>query len=413
MYTSTTADAFLKRIFTPDFIVNTVASKASRLYKLIKKDTSGAGDFLAMLVVVDESAGASSDFTEAQTGALDTTTTFGSKFIIPWFEDNAVQRINGKALRQSRNNDGAWTKLVRFAMDSCLRIAAFRNSIALATQGWGELATVSATSGSTFKPLRPEHIARFYKGMRLVFSTTLNTAVLRSATALTITGIDPNTTIITLSATMASVGATDNDIVFVSGDRENSATPSRLRPAGLPVFLPLQPVTDATISTLYSVVRSTNGRLYGNYVDGTSLSIEQTLITLGQTVASQGNQDGKLVMVVSPNVYTRLAVELGSNKRYSGKDGQFGFSTLLLSVDGIDCAVISDKFFDDAAAYCVDPKEIECTSMGPCPGINNDDGVGNLLRVSDKNAVETRVVSYFNYGMSNPAGAGVALLPLP
>lgn len=413
MYTPTTADAFLKRIFSPSFIVNTVASKASRLYKMISKNANGGGDFYAMLAVADESAGASADFTTAQTGALDTTTTFGSKFLVPWFEDNAVQRISGKAIAQSRTNDGAWTKLVRFAMDSCLRVAAFRNSIALATQGWGELSQVTATSGSTFKPLRPEHIARYIKGQQLHFSAQLNTAVLRSGTALTITGIDPNTTLITLSATMASVGATDNDWVFTAGDRENSATPNRLRPAGLPVWLPLQPVTDATISTLYSVVRSANGRLYGNYVDGTQLSVEQTLITLGQTVASQGNQDGKLTMVVSPNVYTRLAVELGSNKRYSDAKGQFGFSTLVLSVDGIDAAVISDKFFDDSSAFCVDPKEIELHSIGPCPGVANDDGKGALLRVADKNAVETRVVSYFNYVLTNPMGAGVALLPLP
>jgi hypothetical protein len=412
MYTEVTANAFLKRVFSPGFIVNTAASKSSRTLKMLKKFTNGGGDFFAFLAVVDESAGGSSDFATAQTGATDTTTTFGSKFLVDWFEDNAVQRISGKAIAMSRNNDGAWTQLVRFAMDSCIRLAAFRNSIALATQGWGELSQISNVAGSTFTPTRPEHISRYIRGQQLVFSTTLNSAVLVSATALTITAIDPNSTTITLSATLASVGAANTNWAFTNGDRQNSATPVRLRPAGLPAWLPSTiPVVDTTISTLYQVVRSNNGRLYGNFIDGTNLSVEQTLITLGQAVASQGNQDGKLSIVVSPNMYTRLAVELGSNKRYSDGTGQFGFKTLLLSVDGIDANVYSDKYFDDTAAYCFDPNEVQMNSIGPAPGINNNDGQGNLLRVSDKNAVETRVVSYFNYTVMNPAGAGVALLP--
>lgn len=411
MFTPTVADAFLKRVYRPGFITNTVASKASKLYQLCKKNTGGSGSFYEMLVVADESAGASSDFSEAQTGATDTSITVGDRFIIDWFEDDVVQRISGKAIAQSRNNDGAWMKLVRFAMDSCLRIAAFRHSIALATQGWGELAQLDGVSGFTFKPLRPEHIHRFYRGMRIVFSESLHGHVLRSATAIKITGIDPGSLTITCDTALATPGGVDDDWVFTIGDRQNSATPTRQRPPGLPVWIPPQPVTDSTISTLFSVVRSNNGRLYGNWVDGTDKSIEQTLIELVQACNSFGNQEGMMTVVVSPNVRTRLVTELGDRKRFTDLNGKLGFKVLTIDADGIEAGVISDKYFDDVYAWCVDPKEIEINSIGACPGINNDDGKGALLRVGDKNAVETRVVSYFNIGMPNPMGAGIALLP--
>jgi hypothetical protein len=412
MFNPTVADAFLKRLYRPGFIVNTVASKSSRLYRLSKKNTNGSGSVYEMLVVADELAGASSDFSEAQTGATDTSNTVGSRFSIDWFEDNAVQRISGKAIAQSRNNDGAWTKLVRFAMDSCLRIAAFRNSIALATQGWGELCQLASVSGFTFKPKRSEHIHRLYKGMRIVFSSALNTATLRSATAIKITGIDPSSLLVTCDTALATPGGVNDDWAFTIGDRQNSATPARVRPPGLPVWIPgVRPVTDTTISTLFTIDRSLNGRLYGNYVDGTGKSIEQTLIELVQSCSSFGNMDGTMLITLSPNVRTRLVTELGDRKRFTDLNGKLGFKVLTIDVGELSAGVIDDKYFDDVYAWCVDPKEIEINSIGACPGINNDDGKGALLRVSDANAVEVRVVSYWNIGMPNPMGAGVALLP--
>lgn len=410
MFSETTAAAFLKRKYSPQYIVNTVTSRASRVFKMCKKDPAGGGAFYDFLAVAEDVGGNSPDFATAQSGATDATTTVGSQFLVPWCEDNTVQRIKAKAIAQSKNNDGAWTQLLKYAMDSCMRLAAFSLSLSLATQGWGEVCQITASAGSTFKCLRPEHIHRLYKGMKLQFSQLLNTTVLRSATILTITAIDPNANLVTLSGTLASVSAVDNDFAFIAGARDNSATPGRNKPSGLPVWLPAQPVTDTTISTLYNVVRSNNTRLYGNFTDGTLLSIEQALTTNAQVVSSIGNAEGQRVFVVAPAVYTALSTELGSNKRYNSDAGQVGFKTIIVDVDGVEAKVIPDKFFDTQYAYCIDPNTVVYASIGALPQINDVDG-NKVLRVADDNAVEVRVVSYSCIAVKDPMSCGTVALP--
>ncbi len=58
---STVGVNFLKKFYTPQFIVNTVSGKASRLFNLITHKTNGAGkDYNFLSVVGDNPSGSAS-----------------------------------------------------------------------------------------------------------------------------------------------------------------------------------------------------------------------------------------------------------------------------------------------------------------------------------------------------------------
>ena len=406
-FNSTTASAFLQRKYSKGFIANSIAAKASKLLAMIPKNTENEGSDYNYLVSVDESGvGYGADFGTAQNMAATSTSAAGVQFRADYIEDTQVWRVSSKLLAQTRTNANAWTNALKLAVDRSLRVAAYRKSIALFTQGWGELGQLAGVSGSTFKFADPAHIYRILPGAPLVFAQTLNTSVLRSGTAIVATSVDYSSNVVTTSAPLSTPGGVNGDFVFILSDRQNSATPTRVRPVGLPVHIPVQPVTDTTISTLFGADRSTDSRLYGQYQDATDLSPVDGLLALIQTCASIGNASD-MVAVVSTSKYTEISKMLGTERRIVEVKGEgiAGFKTIELFQDGVSCMLFSDKYADTNEGYVIDRKAFEWVSVGPAPHIMSDDG-NSVLRISDDNGIEGRVYSLEQLVCKNPAACG-------
>lgn len=408
-FNSTTAAAYLQKMYSPSIITNTVTSAQSRLMQLCKENTNGGGDSYKFMADVDDVPTGSSDFATAQNIAKNNTVVLGvGQFDVPWFEENDPWRVSGKVIAQTKGKAHSWTSALDRSMKGAMNIAGHRMSVFFYGQGWGEICQVSGTSGSTFIPKRAEHIWRIFRGMQIVFSSSLNAAGLRSATVRTVTGVDYDTGVVTLNGTMAGVSAVDDDWVFFAGDREDSATPSRRVPAGMGAWFPAAR-TDATITTLYGVARSGNSRLYGQLTDGTTGSKKDALKRFCQRLSAFGNAK-KIVLACSPNIYDALSTEMGSNDRNNnivelkGRGG-FGFKSLVVFVDGIEASIIVDKYCDDTASYGGDPSSIEINSIGPAPHIDNDDG-STLIKISDDRGVEGRLVADWNIAPKNPGAFG-------
>lgn len=411
----TTGAAFLKRFYSPTFIQNAIDREGSRLFAMVPKDTNGSGDSYNFFVDVDGGvASGSADFATAQNTAANNAATIGSQFKVDWVEDHEVVQIDGKFLAQTRNNTGAWTAALKYAMDNAIRYAAHRKSIAFVTEGWGELdVAISGVSGATFACGDSVHIYRFMKGMPLVFSSSKNAAVLRSGTPINVTGVDYTNNLVTCDTNLSTPGGANGDSVFTSGDRQNSATPVRLRPAGFPAWIPNQSggVTDTTISTLYNVTRSSNTRLYGQWIDGTTQSLQDACIQAAQTCSSIGNATD-MVIALAPANFTTLSKSMGSDKRYVDLKGNggIGFRTISVYADGVEAAVISDKYMGSHAAFLIDRKSFVHASIGPAPHIDSDDG-NTILRISNSNGVEGRIVSYECIACKNPPPNAYISLP--
>lgn len=416
---STVGTNFLKKFYQPQHVLNTISKKSSRLLNLVTHNTNGAGRDYNFLSVVGDNPSGSATMTKAQaTGTAQMQ--LGAQFAVPWFNDYENPTVAGDLIAKTRNDKGGWLPALRAEMDSSLRYAAHRKSIALFTAGWGELGTIGATTtlaSNTCQLADPSAIYRFVKGMTIVFSQSLNANGLRNSggtTELTVLSVNYNTG----SFTTAAVGTTTpanlstitgvalGDVIFISGDRQDSATPSLLRPVGLgsPLGGGWAPIVAPTPGeSFFGQDRTQNSFLYSFYVDGRSMGFAQALVTAAQTASSIGNADS-LVGVVSPRQFTNLAISLQGQTQYTEIKGRAGvsFKTIMVYADGIELPVISEKYCVDGVSYVGDPKGIHWTSIGEAPQISDDDGQRMVRQVND-DGVEVRIKSYETCTLENAA----------
>jgi hypothetical protein len=159
-------------------------------------------------------------------------------FVIPVAKKYNHAGVEGLAMIQSETPAQAFAKMGQKELDGAL-VATMRQLATLAAGGgYGILGTISAANAS------PPYIdltvkseaANFRKGMDLVGMASASSGALRSATARTVTSIDPSLGRIFLSADPTALAWAANDVVAVNGDRPNS--PSIVNLLGLDFWIP-------------------------------------------------------------------------------------------------------------------------------------------------------------------------------
>lgn len=416
---ATTASAWLKRMYQPGFIANSIAKKSSRAFAMITEKPDCGGDSYNFLSMVSELPAGSASFATAQTQAQNSTQALGYQFNVPYFESHEPIEVAGDMVLKTKNKEGGWLKALDYSTQSALRWAAHRMSVALFTTGWGELGQISAGTNVATNIITladPSTVYRFMPGMVLTFASALGGVATRNTNGtLTVTAVNYNGAVgstghLTMSAVInTNTGTVASDYIFSQDDRLAAGT-SQVRPGGLAMWLALpgsyfDPAGAAP--TIYGVNRAANSRLNGNYIDGRSQSVKASLIQGAQTCSSIGNAE-KLVAFVSPNKFTELSNSLDTNQRYTDLSGRgsVGFRTITVYADGIDLPVMSDKYCPDGVGYLLDTKNVQINSCGPAPHIDETDGLA-LLRQPSSFGYEGRILSLFNFTVNNTAACGV------
>lgn len=401
---------FLKKFYTPQFIVNTVSSKSSRLFNLITHKTNGAGKDYNFLSVVGDNPSGSATMSSSQTTGT-AAMQQGAQFVVPWFNDYETPTVAGDLIAKTRNDQGGWLPALKAEMDSSLRYAGHRKSVAFFTSGWGELGQIATTTNlatSTLQLADVSTVYRFIPGMQLVFSLSLNANLLRTGVVfLTVLGVNYSTGTLTMSGVLNTVtGIATGDIIFTRGDRQDSATPSLLRPVGLgsPLGGGWAPIVQPSPGeSFFGQDRSLNSFLTSFYIDGRGQPLAMSFVQAAQTCSSIGNAES-LVGVCSPRQFSALANSMQGQVQYTEVKGRGGiaFKTILVYADGIELPVISDKYCVDGVAYVGDPKTFKHTSIGEAPHINHDDGQQMVRQTSD-DGVEVRIRSFETFTLESAA----------
>ena len=405
-YNATTVQSILKTYFNNKAVQNVIASKKGAIYADMPRSTDGGGDYCKFTQQLSTPFTISSDFTTAQNLAAASTVAPGLKYSMPWQEQSGPIRVSAKANLLSRTDKVAWFKALGKAAADVLMMQHHVYSIKSLASGFGELAgtAISGVSGFTFTVTKGA-IVHFVEGMPLVFSSTLDTAVLRSANAIKVTAVDYATGVVTCDTALATPGGVNGDFVFLAGDRQNSATPSRLCPVGLRHWLPsVRPVTDTNISTLEGTVRSTNSRSYGGFIDATVLDDIDGLVQAVQTAVTVGNATD-LTAYVSHSRFTAIATALSSDRRYADNNGNSGFLKISVSGSDITVPLKIDKNLEDDDGYVLQKGAYTIVSCGELPMIQEEGG--NWTKVSDDNGLEMRTYGLGAFLMLDPAACCV------
>jgi len=208
MFTQAALTNYTKRTYDSKMVDNSISAFEDPAFKAIKKDPGGqGGEDHTWLCDADDAFNGSPDFSIAQTEASSNDIVVGTKFRSDWFDWSAVAQLTESIINKTRNNDGAWMQATDTAVRKTLRAIAHANGVIFQGQGWGEITKIQSVSGSTFVPNPKSDISKFVKGMPVVFSDTLHTSVLRSATVRYVTAVSytAGNELVTLNGTLAGV----------------------------------------------------------------------------------------------------------------------------------------------------------------------------------------------------------------
>jgi hypothetical protein len=411
----TSGAAFLKRFYSNDVVINTISKSSSRLLNLVKHHTDGAGDSYNFLTVVGDNPSGSATFSEAQERGQNAQSS-GFQFKVDWCDDFQAPSVSKGQIARTRNNKGGWIPVLRHEIDSALRYSGHRRSVALFTTGFGELASVTNAvgAGTTITLGNPRTAAvdrsmafRFVKGMKLVFSSTISANTLRAGQSGVVAKVNYSAGTIDMDVALNTIaGLAQNDIIFTKGDRQDSATPARLRPAGLPAWVPTTAPSGG--ESFFGNDRTTNSFLFGWIIDCTTTgkSLAQGLVEGANLCSTVGNAD-RLVAVVSVDKFIEFSASQ-EDKQYTmitGRGGT-GYKALLVYADGVELPVISDKYCPNSEAYVCDPKAIDHPSMGQAPHMDDEDG-NAVLRQSADAGIEARTEAFECIAVNNGAACAV------
>lgn len=337
MISSSDYTAFLKQFWTP------LRKEATRYNKhpflgMIRKNTGAGGDTCNIPIDVDDGAEGSATFSDAQTVAKNTAST-KKKFIFDWIEQYQLARVRNHVIRQSRKTPEQALMSAAKETEKAQKVLSRKLARGLYRSGYGEKGVISTTTTLTTKiiNLATPADARFFKiGDQLVFSSSLASNTLRdTGDFISVTAVDVDNGNITTDCPTdlqtSITGIATGDFIFNKGDRQNSATPSRLFLTGLAAWVP------DTAPTAGDSFGGVDRSLFVNRLAGlrypaagpASGPVEEILLT---ALAKAGEQEADVDHVFcSPDIYSALLLALEGRKGYqttTGKvfEGQIGYT---------------------------------------------------------------------------------------
>jgi hypothetical protein len=382
----TAFSAAMKELYSPDKLQELVLTDRP-LLAICPKDEDFFGSHANQPTLIGNPQNTSATFASGQ--GLTTTSTLKA-FLVTRASYYGFATIDNQTIKASANDAGAFAKALEVEIDGAMNSVS--NSIAqqLYRSGWGELGTISSISGTVITLTNASSAFNFEIGMNIVFASTLSTSTLGSGTAVSVTGVDRSAGTITISGTTGSPAATN--LIFRYGDRQNSATPSRLTISGLEAWVPFTAPTSG--DSFMSIDRSSDSRLFGNRLDATALPIEEALIGgIEKAVANAGNPD---YVFMNPVQYAGLVKALGSKVQYIDlevPDTQIGFRGIEVQGPKGAVKVMQDIWCPGDRAYVVESKSMLLHSLGACPHLFDTDGL-EYLRTSNADSVDVRITSY-------------------
>jgi hypothetical protein len=381
--------AGLKTVYTQKKIENLVY-RNNPLLALMTKMENMVGDGYKLPVIYGSPQSRSSTFSTAQTLAA-TKYTGIKAFTVTRVKDYGVVNIDHETMLASKNDAGAFMQARVTEIDGAINAVTQSLATAQYRSGWGNIGQVNATvATATLTLSNSEDIVNFEPGMEIVFSSSESGAVLRSANSTTINSINRSAGTMVLSATVGDV-CTASDYIFPAGDRQNSATPTRLKVAGLEAWIP----SSAPAATaFFGVDRTTDSRLGGLRFDGASYTVEEALTKAAVVAAKEGAKVDHCM--ISYTKFADLVNSLGQKVNYVDlKTGDIGFQALRLYTPSGDVKVVPDRNCPSNRAFLIQLDTWMLGSIGPAVGILNYEGL-EALRQASGDGIEVRVGFYGN-----------------
>lgn len=396
----TEIDKALKTIYRDDLLEDLVYKRNPFLAMVPKYEKFSAKDMKFPLLYGNPQS-ISATFADAQAASL----TLSSKwagFSVTRANKHGVAVIDGETIASTRSDTDAFVRAIKSEVDSMLNGLTNRLCVEAFAQGWGDLGQIGSSSGSTITLKNKADVVRVEVGQAHVFSSSQNAATLRdSGDDLVVTAVDRQTGVITYAEAVSTiVGLANDDFIFIKGDRQNSATPSRLCMVGIEGWIPATAPTSG--DSFFGQDRSTDAtRLAGLRQDSSGQPLEEALLDADSAVYREGGALSHFLM--APKTFADLVKAMGSRVRYQQVSaGKVGFHSVMVAGQEGDIACVADRSVPSNRIYGVTLESWELASDKKLVRINDDDGL-TMLRQASADGVEVRAISRHQLVCNAPA----------
>lgn len=329
--------------------------------------------------------------------ALDTATSL-ARFVLTRVKDYSFASITGESIKATESNADAFLKYATLEIDGAIQSLTRSIAIGLYGDGSGKIGQVGSTTGTsgtqTITLSNVEEITNFEVGMVLRIATNTTSALENDI--LTISEVDRDLGTIKVVITSSSGNLGPGDALFQSGDYVSAS--DRLKISGLEAWIPA-----GTPANLFGVTRTADRtRLAGVPFDGSSMPIEEALVSAASRLAREGGSPDHCFMDYTQ--FANLEKALGSKVVYdkvSSDDADVGFQALSIIGPKGPIRVIADQNCTPNVAYLLQMDTWSLNSLGAAPHILDLDG-NRMLRESSADAYEVRVGFYGNVGCTAP-----------
>ncbi len=390
----------LKQHYTNERVENMVY-KDNPLLAMLSKYEQFGGDNLKLPIKYGIPQGRSATFATAQTNK---TNSQYKAFLLTRSKDYSLASIDNETIDASKGNSNAFLEAATTEIDGAIESATRALAIDLYGNGSGSRGQVTAGGTGTSITLKSlEDVTNFEVGMRVVFSTSEGSGVVKSG-SVSVTGVDRDSGVLTVDAQIAidgGTGSASDDFIFQEGDYD-------LKIKGLRAWLP--ETAPSPSDNFFGVNRSADAtRLAGIRFDGSADPIEEALVDAAARVAREGGRPDYCFMSYSK--FSELEKALGAKVQYVDKhiNPEIGFRGIKIHGPRGPITVIPDQNCPQDRAFMMSMSFWKLYSLGKCPKILDSDGL-KMLRESNADAVEVRVGYYAQLGCRAPGfNATIAL----
>jgi hypothetical protein len=409
----TSMDAAMKELYQGQ-VVRDMTYQNNPFFAMVPKRTDFYGRNRPVPIKYGNPQSRSANFTRAQTRAANESSRL-KEFLITRIKDYCIANIDQETLDASSNDSGAFISAAKLENDG--GILSLTRSVAIAQYrtGFGEIGVVGSSSTTTITLATTEDVSNFEVGQELMLSTSVNAAVLKalgaSGNGLIVTGVNRSTGVLTFGfnvndATNGIPTIANNDVIFVRGDRQDSATPAMTKIAGLGAWIP---DTTPSATTFFGVDRSSDPtRLAGIRYDASALPIEEGVINASALVGREGGTSDHLFLHYTK--WADLEKALGSKVQYADlKVGEVGFRALRINGASGEIKVVADQNCPVSRGYLLNLKTWCHHSLKEAVGVIDGDG-NKWLRQASSDGIEIRWGYKANLWCDQPGSNAVILL---
>lgn len=395
------ANAVLKELYKGQTVEN-LSYKKRPFFAMVPKDPDLGGKYFPQPIEWSGGGGATASFAYAQANQVPP---LYDEFLVTYKDLFDIAQISEKLRLGASKDREAFINTAKSLIDSKINNVAQGTGLALYRNGSGCIGTISGNSTGVITLTAAADARNFERDMVIVASDSQGGTPYGNPAY--VIAVNRRAGTVTTAATRGGAAADNgwgtSTYIYLHVQGNPNAMISGLQ-AWLPASAP------SSSDNFYGVNRSKDSRLYGCYVDGSSMPIEEAITALILQIDAEGGSPDHFFC--SYGSYQALINSARTKLEFHDYQGPAGIMFKGVEIVGPKgtLKVYPDRDCPPLVGFALQMDTWKLGSIDAMPHINRYGDGMEMLRVGNADASEVRVAAYGNLACKAPGWNGSVLL---